>query len=94
MARIIYSNDKYAEYGAGLELDWLPDGKSLAYVRADNELDNYTLWLQPLDAETSQKIADLGDEHINSLALSQDGKSFAVVQGGWKHDAVLLKGLR
>jgi predicted ATPase/Tol biopolymer transport system component/DNA-binding winged helix-turn-helix (wHTH) protein len=75
-------------------LDWLPDGKSLAYVLADNEFDNHTLWLQPLDAETPQKIADLGDEGINSLAFSPDGESFAVVQGGWKHDAVLLKGLR
>ncbi|MBA4183625.1 MAG: PD40 domain-containing protein [Acidobacteria bacterium] len=86
--------DKYVEYGAGLELDWMPDGKSLAYVWADNELDHYTLWRQPLDAETPQKIADLGDEGINSLAFSPDGESFAVVQGGWKHDAVLLKGLR
>jgi Tol biopolymer transport system component len=86
---------KYANRQAWMpELDWLPDGKSLAYVLADNEFDNHTLWLQPLDAETPQKIADLGDEEINSLALSPDGKSFAVVQGGWKHDAVLLKGLR
>ena len=86
--------DKYAEYGAGLELDWTPDGKSLVFVLADNELDNYTLWLQSLDAETPQKIADLGDEDINSLALSPGGESFAVVQGTWKHDAVLIKGLR
>jgi len=75
-------------------LDWLPDGKSLAYVLADNEFDNHTLWLQPLDAETPQKIADLGDEEINSFALSPDGESFAVAQGGWRHDAVLIKGLR
>ena len=86
--------DKYAEQKEGLELDWMPDGKGLAYVLADNEFDNHTLWLQPLDAETPQKIADLGDEEINSLALSPDGESFAVVQGGWQHDAVLLKGLR
>ena len=86
--------DKYAEYGAGLELDWLPDGKSLAYVLADNEFDKHNLWLQPLDTETPQKIAGLGDEEINSLALSPDGESFAVVQGGWKHNAVLIKGLR
>ena len=64
------------------------------YVLADNEFDNYTLWLQPLDANTPQKIGDLGADVISSLALSPDGKSFAVVQGRWKADAVLIKGLR
>jgi len=86
---------KYADRQAGMtELDWLPDGNGLAYILVNNESDNHTLWLQSLDAETPQKIADLGDEHINSLALSPDGKSFAIVQGSWKHDAVLLKGLK
>ncbi len=87
--------DKYDNQKIGMPgLVWLPDGKSLAYVLADNELDNHILWLQPLDAETPQKIADLGDDEINSLALSPDGASFAVAQGRWKHDAVLIKGLR
>ena len=87
--------DKFADSEAGMPgLVWLPDGKNLAFVLADYELDNYTLWLQPLDAETPQKIADLGDDEINSFALSPDGASFAVAQGRWKHDAVLLKGLR
>lgn len=86
--------DKYAGRGEGLELEWLPDGKSLVYILADNEFDNHALWLQPLDAKTPQKIADLGEEVIHSLAISPDGKSFAVVQGRWKADAVLIKGLR
>jgi Tol biopolymer transport system component len=86
--------DKYSDQGEGLELEWLPDGKSLVYILADNEFDNHTLWLQPLDAKTPQKIVDLGEEVIHSLAISPDGKSFAVVQGRWKHDAVLIKGLR
>ena len=86
--------DKYASRGEGLKIGWLPDGNSLVYVLADNEFDNYTLWLQPLDAETPRKIADLGEEGISSLAVSPDGKSFAVVQGRWKADAVLIKGLR
>ena len=92
---------KYADQQAWLPvldwlpgLDWLPDGKSLAYVLADNEFDNHTLWLQPLDAETPQKIADLGGDEVGSFALSPDGKNFAVVQGSWKHNAVLIKGLR
>ncbi len=78
-------------------LAWSRDGKNLAYVLADSEFENNTLWLQPLNADTPRKIADLGDEEISELtgfALAPDGKSFAVVQGSWKHDAVLLKGLK
>lgn len=86
--------DKYAERGEGLKIGWLPDGNSLVYVLADNEFDSYALWLQPLDAKTRRKIADLGADVINSLAVSPDGKSFAVVQGRWKADAVLIKGFR
>jgi len=47
-----------------------------------------------LDEEKPRKIAALGDEGINSFALAPDGKNFAVVQGGWLHDTVLLKGLK
>lgn len=87
--------DKYSDAGIGLSgIAWLADGKSLMYILADNELDNNTLWLQPLDGKTPHKIADLGPESISSFALSPDGKSFAVVQGSVKHDAVLIKGLR
>jgi Tol biopolymer transport system component len=86
--------DKFAAYGEGLKVEWLPDGKSLVYLLADNEFDNYNLFVQPFDAERPQKIGDLGPDGINSLAISPDGKSFAVVQGRWKADAVLMKGLR
>jgi Tol biopolymer transport system component len=43
-------------YGEGLKVEWLPDGNSLVYLLADNEFDNYNLFVQPLDAETPQKI--------------------------------------
>ncbi|CAN5736881.1 hypothetical protein BH24ACI2_BH24ACI2_15010 [soil metagenome] len=80
-----------------VQLAWTRDGKNLTYILANSKFENNTLWLQPLDEETPQQIADLRDEEISELsgfALSPDGKSFAVVQGGWKHDAVLLKGLK
>jgi eukaryotic-like serine/threonine-protein kinase len=84
---------KCADQQAGMtELAWLPDGKSLAYILTDNE--SHTLWLQSLDAQTPKRIADLGSEGINSFAISPDGNSFALVQGTWKHDAVLLRNLR
>ncbi len=86
---------EYAEQHAVIRgIEWLPDGRGLAYVLAKNESDTKTLWLQLLDAKTPQKITELGDEVIHSLAFSPDDKSFAVVQGGWKNNAVLMKGLR
>lgn len=77
-----------------LELKWMPDGKALVYILANSEYEQNALWLHPLDAGMPQKIADLGDEEISHFALAPDGKSFAIAQGGWKHDAVLLKGLK
>ncbi len=78
-------------------LAWSPDGKSLAYITADTEFENNRLWQQPLGGEPARQIADLGDEEIHAvsaLALAPDGKHFAVAQGGWRHDAVLLRGLK
>lgn len=80
------------------QLVWSPDGKSLAYITADADFKNNRLWRQPLGGESApQPIAELGDEEIHEqsgFAVSPDGKNYAVAQGGWKHDAVLLKGLK
>jgi Tol biopolymer transport system component len=75
---------------------WMPDKKTLAYSSADRDVDNKHLWLQPLDGTSPQKFTDLGNEEISEfgLAISPDGKTFALVQGRWLHDAVLLKGLK
>jgi Tol biopolymer transport system component len=72
---------------------WLPDGKSLAYILAENEYQNYTLWLQPLEGK-ARKLTDLGHEEITSLKFAPDGKNYMIAQGGWQCNAVLLKGLK
>jgi Tol biopolymer transport system component/DNA-binding winged helix-turn-helix (wHTH) protein len=79
-----------------LNIAWLPDGKSLMYVSATREYENNTLWLQPLDEAAPRRVANLGNEELRGfgLSVSPDGKTLAVVQGEWLHDAVLLKGLR
>ncbi len=79
-----------------IQLKWSPDGENLAYILAAAEFENKILWFQNLDGKPPRQIADLGNERMVGfgLALAPDGKSFAVVQGGWQHDAVLLKGLR
>ncbi len=74
-------------------LAWTPDGSGIVYVLSpDGEMQ--TLWSQPLNSATPQKISELGPDRVNSLAVSPDGKSFAIVQGGWRHDAVLFRGLK
>jgi len=79
------------------KLVWSHDGEYLAYSLANSENQSNTLWFQYLEKKHPDQIADLGDDEMHELsgfALSPDGKTFAVVQGGWKHDAVLLRGLR
>lgn len=76
------------------EIAWLPDGQTLVYTLTDSNYVNKTMWQQPLETETPVQIADLGDEEINSLALAPDSQACAVIQGVWKHDAVLIKGLK
>ncbi len=77
-----------------VEITWLPDGKSIAYVLSDNKFRQYTVWLQHLDGDqTPKQIIVLGDTELTAFAVAPDGRSFLVVQGDWKFDAVLIDGL-
>ncbi len=79
------------------ELVWMPDGKALAYILTDGELKDNTLWLQTLDGKQPEKISGLGDEEISEargFAVSPDGNNFTIAQGGWRHDAVLITGIK
>lgn len=76
---------------------WSADGKSLYYVAPDDRSENYIIWQQPLDGGMPLRMADLGPDEpreSTAFAVSPDELTFAVVQGSWKHDAVLLRGLR
>lgn len=77
-------------------LKWLADGLNLMYISSVGENGNNILWRQPLAGDTPQKIANLGSEYITGagFALAPDNKNFAIAQGTWRHDAVLLKGLK
>jgi Tol biopolymer transport system component/DNA-binding winged helix-turn-helix (wHTH) protein len=80
-----------------VEFSWMPDGKSLIYLMAGVDYDKNTLYRQSIDGGAPQEIGSLGDDEVSEvsgLSVSPDGKSFSVVQGGWKHDAVLLRGLK
>ena len=77
-------------------LGWSHDDKYLAYILTDQSGLEQTLWFQPLDGQRPRKVVDLHEEVFegSGLALSPDDESFAVVQGMWSHDAVLIRGLK
>jgi TolB protein len=75
---------------------WMPDGKDLAYISTDTESGNNTLWRQALDQTAPRQIAMMGSDVIGgalSLAVSPDEKTLSVIDGGWRFDAVLIRGL-
>lgn len=79
------------------EVAWMPDGKSMLMLMADIDNLKHSIYQQPIDASVARKIIDLDEElaaETFELTISPDGKSFALVQGGWKHDLVLFKGLK
>ena len=79
------------------QLAWSGDGKLLAYMLADSNGEGGILWFQPVDSESPHQVADLSGDDIAELAalsISMDGKSFVTIKGTWKHDAVLLRGLK
>lgn len=78
---------------SGNDLVWTPDGKGVIYVSLETTTNN-AIMLHSTDNQTETKIADMGADGINSVAVAPDGNGFAIVQGGWKHDAVLITGLR
>ena len=78
-------------------LEWSADGKSLAYILSDSDLEKNSLWFLPLATGTPTRFAELGPGELAEQAgftLSPDGRRFAVGMGGWRHDAVLFTGLR
>lgn len=79
------------------QLAWSANGREIAYVLTDDKRENGKIYIQPLDGGGAKQIADLTGDTIaemSAVALSHDGKSFAVVKGRWEHNAVLIKGLK
>jgi Tol biopolymer transport system component/DNA-binding winged helix-turn-helix (wHTH) protein len=78
-----------------LSVSWMPDGKSLLYISSNLYYEHNILWRQSLDEEKPRQLAVLGDDELRNIpSVSPDGKTFAIVQGKWTHDALLVKGLQ
>ncbi len=80
-----------------LEIGWLASARSFLYVTSQGIGQANILFMQSFDGGQPSKLLDLGVDEISEvpgLGLAPDGKSFILVTGGWKHDAVLIKGLK
>ena len=73
-------------------LKWTADGKALLYACRYEGVGN--VWRQPLDGVPPRKVTDFKADSISSFDVSADGKTLVCARGGWKHDIVLIRGLR
>ncbi len=75
-----------------LRVQFSADGSSLIYaVRFQKKV---SLWEHPIDGRPPKMLSDLGDSWIMDFSISPDQKTVAAVRGKWKHDAVLISGLK
>lgn len=80
-----------------LQIGWLPGERSFIYIAFQGVGRGNILYKQPFDGGPPIKLRDLGPLDISEtagLGLSPDAKSFVLVEGGWKHDAILFRGLK
>ncbi|MBK9162485.1 MAG: PD40 domain-containing protein [Acidobacteria bacterium] len=79
-----------------VDVEWHADGKHFSYILADPATGRSTIWRQSVAGGAAVLTHDLGTDEIGeafSFGFAPDGKSFGVIQGSWKHDAVLARGL-
>ncbi len=74
-------------------LHWTSDAKGLTYSLEDANGDKL-LWLQDLTETAPKSLFNLGNDELMDCKLSPDGKNYIFIRGKWKHDAVLLSGLK
>jgi eukaryotic-like serine/threonine-protein kinase len=70
-------------------LTFTPDGKAVAYVVRENEVDN--LWVQPLDGSVGHPITNFNSEQFSTFQWSPDGKTLGILRSHYESDVVLLQ---
>jgi Tol biopolymer transport system component len=80
------------------DVTWRHDARAFYYVLFQNEGRRSLLYRRQLnDPATQVEVADLGSDdlfEVHSFEITPDDKSFVLSQGSWKHDAVLIGGLK
>jgi serine/threonine protein kinase len=70
-------------------VQFMPDGKSLAYVVRESGVDN--IWVLPLDGSHGHQVTNFTSDHIWAFRLSPDGTKLGVLRGHYDADVVLLQ---
>lgn len=83
-----YPLDKSGLVDDGM-IAWSHDGKFVVYVNGKRN-GNTFIYLQYLDRQTPVRIADLGDNDVNTISLSPDDKQIVYTSGCWQHESSLI----
>ena len=77
--------------GAGFTnpMAFTPDGKYVAYIVRDQDVDN--IFVQSLDGSPGHQITNFTSQHISEFQWSPDGKTLAVARAQDASDVVLLQ---
>src|SRR5262249_13276213 len=68
---------------------WFPDGQSLTYSAAHNDVSN--IWIQPLGDGEAKQLTDFKIEGRLMFDWSSDGKQLVFIRRLWPADLVLLR---
>ena len=91
--KVVQQFDTIRGFFVGRSIIWSKDGKSVFYTAHDsNSVGN--IWRQPLDGKPPKKITNYTSGEIFHFDFSPDNSELALVRGGWKYDAVLMKGFK
>jgi len=88
----IWSYDT-ANHEAPYYLNWSPDGRFLSYATSHDDR-NEVLWIQDVSNGTAEDVRKIAGTSINDFRLSPNGKQYGIISGLWKHDGVLITGLK
>ena len=74
------------------DLQWTPDRKAIAYLRATGGVSN--IWIQPLDGNPPKPLTDFKSDSMYSFAWSRDGRQLVYARGPVTSDVVLIRDAR
>ena len=76
----------------GTGLEWMRDGKALAYVDTRNGVSN--IWSFPIDGSPPRQLTNFKSDLIFRFALSPDGRQLVMARGSQTRDVVLIRDFR